>query len=437
MLPACSGKFYFGVMREELLHFIWSGKRLPVIGLKTTCGSSLQILDYGELNHYSGPDFLNATIRLNDDVWHGSVEMHLKTTDWFHHGHNRDLRYGNVILHVVWIHNEEADSKRRLSLPTLELRKYVSDGAIEAYLENLSYSTQRGINCSRHLASVNKKLWADWLEELFIRRLRKKWQLISRLLAETKNDWEKVLFALLMKSSGLNINGQYFLDLAMRLDFSLIRKLQHSTFHLESLLLGQSGLLVNHDPTDSYAQVLLKEYEFLSRKYSLQKVETDRPEFMRLRPSNFPTIRLAQLASLYTTQGNLFRELLESAGLKELYKTLNARASSYWDTHFNFGKRSSFEVKKYSKTFKNLLIINAVIPIRYAYHKNRGRDTIQDAANMVRKMPPEQNAHIQQFLNLGIKITSALESQALLQLHRNYCLKNSCLQCAVGISLLK
>ena len=422
-------------MRENFLYFLWKHKKFNLFNLRTTNDELLSIKSLGEHNQNSGPDFFNAQLRISDQLWAGNVEMHVKSSDWYLHKHESDFAYDNVILHVVWEHDTEVYRKDNSEIPTLALKDYVSPIVLDNY-EKLFSKRLRWINCDNDFHAVDDFVLENWLERLYIERLQDKSSLITELLLALNNDWEAVLFIMLAKSFGLKVNGEPFLGMAKSFDFSILRKVSSNATHIEALLYGQARLL-NNETEDSYQLSLEDEYRFLVQKFKLDNSGIPSVQFFRLRPPNFPTIRLSQLASLYHRHQNLFSKIIEAKQKKEFYDIFKVYASSYWETHYNFGKVSKFSKKALTESFIDLILINTVIPIKFAYNRFLGKDSEGEILDLISTISSESNSVLKQFESLRPINASALESQALIQLKTKYCDKHRCLECAVGNSILK
>jgi len=436
MNPVCSGIIYFRAMREDVLQFIWYKNKIPKKEIYTTNNYPISIVTPGVLNRMSGPDFFNAHLFIDEQEWHGSVEVHVKSSDWYRHKHGTDSKYKNVILHVVWEDDAPVTNQNGACIPTLQLKDHITESDVAEYDLFLTKQNFRFINCERDLPRIPQKIKSKWVAILLDERLKEKSTFIDDLLQTTTNDWEHVFCMILLKSVGLNHNGSAFMSLAKEIDFSIIRKIGRNSFQLESLFFGLSGLLEGEYPAESYYLQLQKEYRFLNTKFQLNEDAVGSPEFFKLRPYNFPTIRLSQVASLYGRNANLFNELISKNTLQELYDVLDTKASDYWDTHFNFGKISSFLPKKLSRSYMDLLIMNAVLPIKYKYNMSKGIDVSETIREIGYKMAAERNGIVRKFKKLGVVANSANDSQALLQLYQKYCNRNKCLQCSIGSHLL-
>lgn len=424
-------------MREDLLHFIWKYKKLQLTDLVTSNDESVVLIDVGLHNHLSGPDFFYAKVNIDGQLWVGNVEIHIKSSDWYAHRHEEDVKYDNVILHVVWEDDASVFRKDGSEIPTLELKNYIPKKLLLAY-QNLFDKKQKTFNnCEKDIAHVDAFIFQNWLERLYFERLERKSEFVLALLKDSKNNWEQVLFALLLKNFGLKINGEAFLSLSNALDFSVIRKLQSDVSQLESVFFGMSNLLEDETVLDNYYIQLKKEYQYVKNKFDLKDDGVLKPEFFKLRPPNFPTIRLSQLANLYTTHQNLFDKVINANSVEELYLLFDVCASEYWNDHFTFGKTTKKRTKKLTKKFIDLLIINSILPLKFCYSQQLGNDINEDILKIISKIKKEDNSIISNFKVLEVIPKNAKNSHAILQLYNEYCTKNRCLECAIGTELLK
>ena len=422
-------------MKEDLLHYLWQYKLFYSADLKTANGDVLNIISVGDANVNSGPDFFNAQLRINNQLWAGNVEIHVKSSDWYVHHHEEDANYDNVILHVVWQHDVEVFTKDNTVIPTLELQELVSKDLLNTY-HKLFSKQQKWINCEKDISFVDDFVIDNWKERLYFERLEQKAFLIEELLGKSNNNWEAVLFQLLAKNFGLKVNANSFFEMAQQLDFSIVRKESGKQFNLESLFFGQLGML-NTKSENAYFILLKKEYLYQQKKYKLPKIDRTKVEYFRLRPPNFPTIRISQLASLYSSKQNLFSGLIQLKTVNEFYKYLSISTSEFWQTHYTFEKESTKRIKKLTKSFIDLLLINTIIPLKFVYLKQHDKFNQSEFIKLIQQLKPEKNSVIAHFYDLKINSKNAFDSQALLQLKRNYCEKQKCLQCAVGNFLLK
>ena len=421
-------------MKEDFLHYIWQYKKFEFLNLKTFNGDFLTIINSGQYLQKAGPDFFNAQITINNQKWAGNIEIHIKSSDWYVHHHEKDENYDSVILHVVWENDAPIFRKDNSEIPVLELKNIVSKETLHNYLALLS--PKSWIYCEREIANIDEFVFQNWQERLFFERLERKSIPVQQLLLETENDWETVLFCMLAKNFGLNTNGELFLKIAKSIPFSIIRKESSEVENLEALLFGRADLFpLNLE--DTYSRDLKARFDYMTHKYQLSKIVIEPVQFFKHRPDNFPTIRLAQLAMLYNQQRNLFSQIITIKNLSEFYKLFAISISNYWQTHYQFDKESPKKKKQLSKSFIDLLVINTIIPIQFAYAKSQGKEVSETIITLLKEVASEKNVIIQKFAGFGVKSKNAFETQSLLQLKNEYCNHSKCLQCAIGIQLLK
>jgi len=421
-------------MNEGFLHYIWKYQLFSNYHLKTTSNQYISVLKTGIHNQNAGPDFLNAQLKIDTQLWVGNVEIHLKSSDWYVHHHEIDENYDAVILHVVWEDDVTVFMKNNKPLPVFVLKDFVSKSTLHNY-RNLLSATQNWIPCEKEIIRIDNFTIENWKERLFFERLERKSEVMNQFLIANQNDFEVVLFQLLAKNFGLKVNGETFLDLAKSFDFSILRKVRSEENLLTALLFGQAGFLENVIE-EEYHQQLKEEYNYLQHKYKLEPISINQFSFFRMRPPNFPTIRIAQLVALYHLHQNLFSKMMQLETLKEFYELFNVDIHPFWKTHYTFDKVSKMSPKKLTKSFVNLLFINTVIPLRFLYQKNRGEVNGTEFLEILKKVKPEKNSIISKFDEIKILSKNAYETQALLELKNNYCAKKRCLQCAIGIGLL-
>ena len=402
--------------------------------LQTTTQEPIILKTVGLPNVNSGPDFFNAQLSIGTQMWAGNVEIHVKSSDWYAHHHETDAAYDNVILHVVWEHNMDIFRKDNTPIPTLELKNYVFPHTFKNY-NTLLNQKQSWIPCELTIKDVDEFTVNHWIERLYLERLEGKYKAIETQLLESKHNWEAVLFWQLAKNFGLKVNGEAFLSIAKSMEFSVIRKSQFDLRQLEALCFGQAGLLKT-EAQDPYISELKRSYEFLKNKFSISRAGVLPVQFFRLRPPNFPTLRLAQLAALYSRSLNLFSSIIEAQSLDQIHVIFEGATSKFWDTHYTFEKTSKSTPKKMTKAFINLLVINTIVPIKFAYNKFNRHANQDDILEIMRKIPMEHNSIVHKFHSLYNFGKTALDSQALIQLKQQYCSKNKCLQCAIGSALL-
>ena len=421
---------------EQLLHYVWKHKIFPLGELRTTTGQLVEVIDPGLSNPNAGPDFFNAKLKIDGTMWVGNVEVHTQATDWLRHGHDRDKAYDNVILHVVGEDN---------------CHVYRTDGAVIPQLllvcpekVRLHYDELRKADicppCHEILPTLSKLTIVSWLSALQVERFQQKAALISERLARFNNHWEDVFFITLARNYGFGLNGDAFEAWASRLSLRAVDKHRDSLFQVEAIFFGQAGLLEEDvKDADDYYQKLQKEYAYLQHKFQLPApMDVSQWRFLRLRPGNFPHVRLAQLAWLYHSRQSLFSRLMEAETLDEAKRLLMAQTSPYWESHFTFKKESPRHEKPVGDTALNLMIINTVIPFLYSYGLHKGSELLCDrATRFLESLKAEDNYIIRQWRGAGLSVNTAADSQALIQLRKEYCDKRDCLRCRFGYEFLK
>lgn len=422
-------------MKEEFLYYVWQYQLFYKKTLKTVNYQEINILKVGVQNKNAGPDFLNAHIKIGDETWVGNVEMHVKSSDWYVHNHENDSNYDAVILHVVWEHDVEVFAKNNQPIFTLELKNYIDNDLIIKY-NSIINDSKRWIPCEQQIHQIDSFLLNNWLERLYFERLENKSEFIKELLQKTHFDFEAVLFMLLAKNFGLKINGEAFLKLATSLDFSIVQKVRFDEMQLSALLFGQAGFL-DEDVEIPFHNQLRTEYHYLKHKYQLQSIHKSHFQFFRMRPPNFPTIRLAQLINLIHQHQNLFSKIIEIDQKEDFYKLFNVEVLDFWKNHFTFETTSTKSSKKLTKSFVDLLLINTIIPLKFVYLQTKTDFDEETILRLIQQITPEKNSIIEAFENVKISAKNAMESQALIELKNNYCTKKRCLQCAIGIKLIR
>jgi hypothetical protein len=421
-------------MKEDFLHYLWKFKKFDALNLRTFNNEEITIVNVGQYLELAGPDFFNAQIVIGNQKWAGNVEIHLKSSDWYVHHHEKDSAYENVILHVVWEHDTEIFRSNNTEIPVLELNKYVDSSTIKNYQSLIA--PKSWIFCEKQIGEIDEFVFKNWQERLFFERLEKKSKPIFDLLEQTNQDWEAVLFSLLAKNFGLNANGEIFFKMAQSIPFSIIRKECFEVENLEALIFGKAGLL-DSEKEDNYFKDLKFRYFYFLHKYQIEKTSTEAVQFFKHRPDNFPTIRLSQLANLYHRQHNLFSKISSLNSLKNTYELFQISASEYWKNHYQFDKESPIKKKTLSKSFIDLIVINTIIPIQFAFAKSQGKEISENLISLLNEVAAEKNNIIDKFNSFGIVSNNAFETQSLLQLKNEYCNKSRCLECAVGMELLK
>jgi hypothetical protein len=418
-------------MTEKLLQYIWKNRYFNHQALELTTGEPVTVEYPGEENTHQGPDFLNARIRICDQVWIGSVELHLFSSGWLKHSHTEDNNYRNVILHVVW-KQDRVDIKR--NIPQLELGSRVPRLMLETYTGWMIKPVF--IPCELSASRTGpQEYWDNWISRLLVMRLNRRMQSLIDSLRSNQYHWEEQLWWLMARNIGNPVNSGAFESIARSIPFSLLSKHRHQLIQLEALLLGQANLL-EKDFTDPYPRILKKEYIFLKKKYRLKKIY-EPVHFLRMRPENFPCIRLSQLAALCTHSTSLFAWTLECPSVSLLRKKLLVPANDYWHNHYVFEKISSFREKMLGTRMCDNIIINGIIPLLYTYGKIiPDPDILKKVVNWLGEMPAEQNRIMAGWKRIGVSVNKADGSQALTELKKKYCDQRRCLECEVGKKLL-
>ena len=417
-------------MTERLLQYIWQFRHFNSTVLQTTQLQHIQIIHPGTYNTNQGPDFLNAKIKVEKTVWAGSIEIHLNSSDWKAHGHSSDKNYNNVILHVVWNH----DADLSLPFPTLELQYRVSNILLSRYQDLMQ--SQQFIPCQNHISNIPSITFTAWKERLLAERLQQKANYIQQFLQKNNQHWEETFWWLLARNFGIKINSDAFEKIAQSLSINILAKHKNQLLQLEALLFGQAGLLEGQF-IDDYPNMLRKEYLFLQKKYGLQKVHIPL-YFLRMRPANFPTVRLAQLAALINESQHLFSKIKEAENIGQIEKLLHVTANDYWHYHYIPDEPTAFKKKTLGKQMLQNILINTVVPMLYAYgYFNNNDDFKNKALQWMEQIAAEKNSISKGFQELGVQNKTAFDSQALIQLKNEYCNHRHCLQCAIGNKILK
>lgn len=420
---------------EQLLHYIWKYRLYRPSGLTTTQGDTLEIIDPGLENTDAGPDFFNAKIRINGTVWAGSVEIHQKASDWLAHGHSADKAYGNVILHVVETDDGTVFRQNGEAIPQLVLP------IPEQVIDNMEWLLTRDspVACLERLPAIDPVFRLQWMDALLAERLERKTDDILRWLDLYQKDWNEVFYILLCRNFGFGVNSDAFERLARSLPLKCILKQRPSASQVEALFLGQAGLL--NDSTGNrhhYYRLLQQEYSFLRKKYGLEPLEPHIFRNLRLRPDATPHIKLVELAAIWIRHDTLFSSVLSARTPRELKDFFRVPASAFWDTHYNFLRPSPHRKKQLGENALNMLLINTVVPLMFAYSLYHRMDEHKARAlRLLASIPPEQNSIISLFSQVGMKPRNAGDTQALIQLKRNYCEQKKCLYCRLGFQLLK
>ena len=428
---------------EQLIHYVWKHKLFPLTGLKTTDGQEVEVIDTGLHNHNAGPDFFNAKVKIGGTLWVGNVEIHDRASDWFLHRHDRDPNYNNVILHVA--ESIDVDVKTRRGDYPPQMRLQVPTAVREHYEELLT--TDEYPACYRIIPSLSKLMVHSWMSALQTERLEQKTEAIAQRVKDCDGSWEAAYFVTLARNYGFGINGDAFETWAKLIPLQSVAHHRDNLMQIEAFFLGQAGLLdiaaiperyQQQALNDSYFTELKSEYQYLAHKFGLQAMDANQWRFLRLRPQNFPHIRIAQLAHLYYEQWAGLSQLLECESVKQVRELLATQVTHYWETHYVFGEKSAKSEKKLSAASLNLQIINTVAPILFAYGKHKNSEKYCERAfDFLETLKAEENHIVRMWKEVGLMVETAGDSQALIQLKKEYCDRKDCLRCRIGYEYLK
>ena len=421
-------------MKEDLLQFIWKFQYFNRNELRCIDGDEVRILHPGTFNSNQGPDFKEAKIKINNILWSGNVELHINSSHWHTHHHSEDTNFNNVILHVVWNHDTEIKDANGSVLSTIELQSRVSKLLLEKY-RRLKENAQF-IACENLSSGFGSLALNSWKQRLVAERLIIKSKNIFTDLQQTNYHWEETFWWLIAANFGLTLNSGVFKKMARSLPLSLVAKHKKNIIQVEALLYGQAGLL-SKTFEDKYPKMLQKEYFFYQKKYKLSPVDEEL-YYLRMRPANFPTIRLAQLAMLICSSEHLFSKIKETESVDELKKMFSVTANDYWHYHYIFDEVSDYKIKKLGSQMVDNIIINTVVPVIFSYGLHHSEEALKEKAiRWLEEIAPEKNTITQGFERLSYSNKSAFDSQAYIQLKKEYCDHHLCLQCAIGNSILK
>lgn len=420
------------MMNEALLHFIWKYSLYNPVGLVTTSGEPITIIHPGVHNQHAGPDFSAARIRVGDTILVGNIELHTKASDWKAHGHDGDTAYSNIILHVVY----EDDMPDEVKHTKLVLKAAIPAYVLERYHGFINADV--ALACAAQLQKVSDISRQSWLDRLLAERWEQKLDEWEKQLAQASGDWRTLLYWRLAHNFGFKVNSDAFLMLAQSLPITILGKHKHSLFQIEALLFGQAGML-GQSFTEDYPTALQKEYYFLKKKYNLESVQPHLWKFLRMRPANFPTVRIAQFAVLIHQSVHLFSDIIETWDAKKLKESFDVTASEYWDNHAVFGEVQKKEApKKLGALSVENIFINTIAPLQFFYARMQGgNEQREHALQLLSNVAPEDNKIIKAYSDAGWKATNAVQSQGFIQLYNHYCTPRKCLNCAVGLSIIK
>lgn len=416
-------------MKEEFLHFIWKNRLFEPENPLTTEDEPVEIVNTGRHNIHAGPDFFDARIRIGKTLWAGNVEIHFRASDWNRHKHHLDPKYRNTILHVVAENDEPVKNDAGSFIPAMVIGW---PPWMEHNFEEL-IRRQDWVNCASHLNKIDPFRIRFFLNGLAIERLQAKIGKARDLLFSSNSDWSETFYCLLYRSLGYRQNGDPFEMLSRSLPFSILNRHHNSLFQLEALLFGQAGFLDSSELDGDYPMALKEEYGFLSIKYGLKPLSVHLWKFMRMHPLNFPTVRLAQLAAILHRTDSLLSSILQAADVSEYRALFRSETSQFWDTHFTFRKVSAKKRKMMGEASFQLILVNVVVPFLFLYAEQQGRQDLKDRAlKLMEELPPENNTILRHWDSAGLIANNALESQALIHLHHDYCEPLRCLECTIG-----
>ncbi len=422
-------------MKEDFLHFLWQFQLFNKQLSLTTTGKTFNVLKTGIKNKNAGPDFSSASIALENITWVGNIEIHLKSSDWNVHYHQNNAAYENVILHVVWKHDKDIYLNDGTPIPTFELEGKTDLNLLNTY-KDLIYNNAL-IPCSTYFKDVNHIIKIQALDVALMQRLEQKSDFILEILERKLNNWEETAYRVLAKNFGFKINSDSFLRLSEVLPLKTLQKHSDNLLQIEALLFGQAGLLSHNE--DEYISNLKKEFNFLSRKYDLEKKQMNAPEWkmLRLRPANFPTFRLAQFASFIRSNPNIFSALLDWENYSDLKNRFKINVSPYWQYHYSFNSTSTGPTPQFGKSSFENIVINTIVPLLVAYSKVKDSDIyIAKAITLLENISAERNNIISIWAELGLPIKSAFDSQGSIELYNKFCRLKKCLSCKIGVSIL-
>ncbi|WP_236973766.1 DUF2851 family protein [Membranihabitans maritimus] len=426
-------KDYSPLIKEDFLQYIWRTQKFDKGELRTTQGNFVEVMKSGILNRDQGPDFIDSRVRIGGQLWAGKVEIHTKSSDWKIHGHDDNPDYFNVILHVVYEDDQPVKDQYGDLIATIELKDRIDHSILETYKYLNSYDFD-AIPCENLLDKVARLNITSWKERMAVSRLEDKYNTINDIFVFSKKNLHETLFKLICRTFGFAKNGTAFEWMANTLNYKILSKHIGNRHQIESLLFGQAGML-QQDWKDDYPKALKEEYEFLAEKYELSPIDPTVWNFARMRPQNFPTIRISQLADFFFKYGRKLMYTLDWTGITA---DLDCTAHKYWDNHFKFDSESDQDrSKSLGKRSTDLIQINVLAPFMFFMGVNKNNQDLKDQAlDILQKTDPESNGIMRKWSKLGVTIDHALDSQALLFLYKDYCMNRKCAQCNIGQAIL-
>ncbi len=424
----------FFVMKEELLHFVWNYKLLKSQELISVSGARIKIFHQGELNKDAGPDFFNARIEVDGITLVGNIEIHVNSSDWLKHGHENDKAYNNLILHVVYKYDKAIPQNTKHNVEVVELKNYLDEKILRKY--NSLISSSNSLPCSKQIKNVENLKLQSWLQRMLVERLENKTEYVQHLFASAQNDFSQTLYLLLARNFGFKVNAEPFELLAKHLPLSILIKHSSNLFQLEALVYGCAGFL-NKSYKTKYLQQLQNEFEFLKNKYKLKELDGSLWKFLRLRPANFPSVRLWQFAMVIHKCPDLFTNPEKFNTVELLNKAISHKHDGYFSKHYKLDGPEVRALKGIGKNSIENIIINTMAPFLFFYGQQTGKDKFIDAAvECFENLPFEDNVKTRHFVKAGLKFKTAAESQGLITLFDNYCKNTRCLDCGIASHLL-
>jgi hypothetical protein len=425
-------------MKEEFLQYVWKFQQFKSNELVTTEGLPVEVVYPGEHNVNAGPDFLNARIRIGGTLWAGNVEVHVRASDWYRHNHHHDPSYKNVILHVVYTPDKEVHGNYSKAIPVLRLDDKID---FQSYRYYKAWLKKSGfIPCEGSVSSVPEMVKQDALESMAVERIQEKSQYLLDALRLSKGDLEQVFYASLCRSLGLKVNAMPFEQLSNKAPFKLVRKYRDQPIKLEALLLGQAGFLSDKCLEDPYIATIKEEYSFIQSKHALEPMGISSWKLSRLRPASFPPLRIAQLSQIYSNHPGLAAKIMETETYEELATIFSVEPRHvFWRNHFSLNTVSAIaSSKSLGANTVRTIVINTVIPFLFATSSfNRDGFFREKALNLLESMKPENNKITRSYSSLGFPTSSAIHSQGMIGLKKRFCEQSQCLNCKIGVFILK